>query len=141
MTIMQGARMAAHEISASLRRYWPCQVQWDSLNSFASICKGVERKGSTPLLPRGGLPSCPDGPPAACHTPAPAKELREKAPTPLLPRGGLPSCPDGPLAACQAPAPAKELREYRYLREYPRNIISKMPLPDGSESGCKYNQF
>ena len=107
MTIMQGARMAAHEISASLRRYWPCQVQWDSLNSFASICKGVERKGSTPLLPRGGLPSCPDGPPAACHT----------------------------------PAPAKELREYRYLREYPRNVISKMPLPDGSESGCKYNQF
>ena len=85
MTIMQGARMAAHEISASLRRYWPCQVQWDSLNSFASICKGVERRLQPPCSPEGD---------------------------------------------CS-----------RYLREYPRNVISKMPLPDGSESGCKYNQF
>ena len=59
MTIMQGARMAAHEISASLRRYWPCQVQWDSLNSFASICKGVEREGSNPPAPPRGTAVLP----------------------------------------------------------------------------------
>ena len=111
--------------------------------------KELREKAPTPLLPRGGLPSCPDGPPAACHTPAPAKELREGSNPPAPPRGtAADTCGSTPAMLFQkcrsrtVPKAAANIINFNsYLQEqpaiccgfanlpYPRRLIFRMRQP------------